>query len=694
MLHKLWLRTRNAELARHGLILFVALGIANLSNYLFHVVISRLLGPEEYGALGALLTVFIIISVPAGALQTVVARRISVIRAAGDDPAAGQTLKSALRAAALFGAGATLVLAALAPLGSRFLHIDSAPTYLLAAYALPAVVAPVARGALQGRLLFGPLAAVVVVSTILRLALGVALVGTGAGVAGAVGASLASEVIGLAMALLPVRGLVHRAPSAGALPAGILGEARTTMLILGGFWAVASADSFLVRHYFPTDTAGFYAAAAVAAHTVLFLSGAIALVAFPRFAESEGRSVEARRILFQSLVVVGVLGFSAAGALALFSPLAMRILFGGQFAAGTALLGTLAFAMALLGLTGILVYFHLASKSKAAWSVMVALLAETGLVAAVHGSTLQVASVMLAVSAGLLLFNLIAAYASPREIEIVSGSGRELWDPASHDIDLSVVTPSYNPGSEFKRNLENLFRSLRQSGVRYEVIAVSDGSTDGSHDVVTEISYDGLRFIHYELNRGKGFALRTGLARARGRYVAFIDSDGDLDPSAIQSFLVLMNTYEPDLIVGSKRHPLSQVHYPPLRRFLSFVYSLLVRALFGIKVGDTQTGLKLARREVLARSLPRMLEKRFAFDLELLVVAKRLGYHRFFEAPVKLTYQFSSTISVKDALRILLDTLAIFYRRHILRYYDQEPMDEELVTPRPEEAPVQPAEVP
>jgi hypothetical protein len=65
-----------------------------------------------------------------------------------------------------------------------------------------------------------------------------------------------------------------------------------------------------------------------------------------------------------------------------------------------------------------------------------------------------------------------------------------------------------------------------------------------------------------------------------------------------------------------------------------------------------------------------MLEKRFAFDLEFLVVAKRAGYKRFFEAPVRLSYQFRSTISLRTAFRILLDTAAIYYRRYLLRFYD------------------------
>jgi glycosyltransferase involved in cell wall biosynthesis len=179
--------------------------------------------------------------------------------------------------------------------------------------------------------------------------------------------------------------------------------------------------------------------------------------------------------------------------------------------------------------------------------------------------------------------------------------------------------------------------------------------------------------LHYPDRVGKGHALRVGLAEARGRYVAFIDGDGDIDPEGLRPFLALMELYSPDIVLGSKRHPLSEVDYPLIRRVLSWMYHALGRVLFRVNVSDTQTGLKLIRRDVLAAVLPRMLEKRYAFDLELLVVARSLGYSRVFEAPVRINYRFSSQVDVGAAARILLDTLAIFYRRYVLETYRQKP---------------------
>jgi glycosyltransferase involved in cell wall biosynthesis len=173
---------------------------------------------------------------------------------------------------------------------------------------------------------------------------------------------------------------------------------------------------------------------------------------------------------------------------------------------------------------------------------------------------------------------------------------------------------------------------------------------------------------------GKGQALRFGLSRARGRFVAFIDGDGDVDPRAIRPALALTQLYEPEIVLGSKRHPLSEVRYPPLRRLMSWTYHKLCRLLFRVKVRDTQAGFKLIRRDVLSTVLPRMLEKRYAFDLEFLVVARSLGYKRVFEVPIRIDYQFESQVAPITALRIFIDTLAIFYRRYLLGTYRPVPI--------------------
>ena len=155
----------------------------------------------------------------------------------------------------------------------------------------------------------------------------------------------------------------------------------------------------------------------------------------------------------------------------------------------------------------------------------------------------------------------------------------------------------------------------------------------------------------------------------------FIDSGLEIDPNGISMLLEHMEWYNADIIVGSKRHPASRISYPLTRRFLSYGYYYLVKLLFGIKVHDTQAGIKVFKKKVLEKVLPRLVEKKFAGDLELLIAADSIGFKRIYEAPIKLNYNLSpltSAATLKAILGIFIDTLAIFYRKKLLRYYNRK----------------------
>jgi hypothetical protein len=145
----------------------------------------------------------------------------------------------------------------------------------------------------------------------------------------------------------------------------------------------------------------------------------------------------------------------------------------------------------------------------------------------------------------------------------------------------------------------------------------------------------------------------------------------DLHPEQLEDFFTIMKSRGADVVIGSKFHPQSKVEYPRLRRIYSFFYFMLVRSLFGLPVRDTQTGIKLFKREVLEQVLPRVLVKRFAFDLELLANVHHFGY-RIVEAPVVVNFnRVCSRLRLPAVWNVFVDTLAIFYRMRILRYYDR-----------------------
>jgi len=212
----------------------------------------------------------------------------------------------------------------------------------------------------------------------------------------------------------------------------------------------------------------------------------------------------------------------------------------------------------------------------------------------------------------------------------------------------------------------------------YEIIVVVDGIFDATLDEVLdiEITRNNVKVVGYESNRGKGYAVRYGMARAKGDVIAFIDSGMEINANGISMLLEHMIWYNADIVVASKRHPASKVKYPLIRKIYSTGYYFLVFLLFRLKITDTQTGLKVFKRRVLETVLPRLLVKQYAFDIELLAVSKYLGFSRIFEAPVEIVWDGDSGTRFKGLFfmdpfirNMLLDTLAIFYRMYLKGYY-------------------------
>jgi len=244
-------------------------------------------------------------------------------------------------------------------------------------------------------------------------------------------------------------------------------------------------------------------------------------------------------------------------------------------------------------------------------------------------------------------------------------------------MDLSVIVPCYKQDSTIKQDLKNVLSALENTRFSYEVIAVVDGLLDKTYQRAKQINNQKLRVHGYKTNKGKGYAVRFGMARARGDFIVFIDSGMDIDPNGISLIMEHMYWYEADIMVGSKRHPASKLVYPFERRFFSVGLQYLQRFLFGLKLRDTQAGLKVFKREVLEKVLPRLIIKRWAFDIELLVVSRYLGYTRIFEAPIKVNWAENSFSSnwrslVKFSWRFFVDMLGVFYRLNILDYYSDK----------------------
>jgi glycosyltransferase involved in cell wall biosynthesis len=260
-------------------------------------------------------------------------------------------------------------------------------------------------------------------------------------------------------------------------------------------------------------------------------------------------------------------------------------------------------------------------------------------------------------------------------IEAPSGNTVLTSMHSPEELELSVVIPAYNEADRIAETIRITVEELRQLGCSYELLVVDDGSKDHtSHCAGLEASeysqpgHGEIRVITYVRNGGKGHAVRFGAARTRGKFVAFLDADLELHPRLIARLLNVQVSTNADIVIGSKRHPGSVIDYPRERKLYSAVYSFVCRLLFGLPLRDTQTGIKILRGTFAREVLSLLTVNRFAFDLEMLVVAHHLGL-KIAEAPVTLTFNRPyGRIGLKDIWGVCTDTMIIWWRLRVSRH--------------------------
>jgi glycosyltransferase involved in cell wall biosynthesis len=221
--------------------------------------------------------------------------------------------------------------------------------------------------------------------------------------------------------------------------------------------------------------------------------------------------------------------------------------------------------------------------------------------------------------------------------------------------------PLYNEGPHITSNVRQTRNVLRMLG-SFEIILVNDGSSDNSGEEINRLASEApVEIKSVQLPRsGKGEALRRGAQEAQGEFVVFLDADLDLPPEQILFFIAIQRVKKADAVIGSKMHPDSTVDYPLHRRVYSLGYFWLVKFLFGLPVRDTQTGLKLVRRDLLLKALEKTESRGFTLDLELLVRLVQLGAVMV-EAPVVVTHTMKfGGIGLGTVWQIFRDTWLVW----------------------------------
>lgn len=394
------------SLPRAGLVVAPAMALANGLNYAFNLVMLRLLEPAAYGALGALLALILIGTVPGLAVQAVVARHTAL--RADDRAAVAELWSRTLVATAWLSAALGLLVAAAAPLLVAFLHLGSlGPALWLAANVLPLPLVSALQGMLQGVQRFGALAATLLLNAAARLAVGVVLVLAGHGVNGALAASVAGSGLAMLLPLALLRPVLGEAPAARrrswrAAAGGAIGaETGAAALAFLGLLLLTNVDLLLARHYLAPRASGLYAAGSVVAKIAYWAPQFVATIVFPRLATG---GAARRRLLARAAAVVAGLGAALLLVVAAAPGLAVALPFGDGYRGVGPDLPLFAALGTALALAQLLLFSGIAAGDRRVHRLLGATVAvEVALIAlGPHGSVTAIAGTALA-SVGALL---------------------------------------------------------------------------------------------------------------------------------------------------------------------------------------------------------------------------------------------------------------------------------------------------
>lgn len=228
---------------------------------------------------------------------------------------------------------------------------------------------------------------------------------------------------------------------------------------------------------------------------------------------------------------------------------------------------------------------------------------------------------------------------------------------------LSIVIPAYNEATRIRPTLDQLLSYFRSRGRPFEILVVDDGSRDQTVPVVERGAEPEVRIIRLSTNQGKGAAVRTGVAESKGELVLVSDADLAIPIEELTQFEQWLEQGF-GIACGSRGLPESRAlsRLPIYRKRMGKLFNWMVRTLQLTEFHDTQCGFKLFRGTVARDVFARCRVNRFAYDVEALGIAERLGY-RMVEVPISWRHIPESRVHpVSDAARMLIDLLRIRFR--------------------------------
>jgi glycosyltransferase involved in cell wall biosynthesis len=252
-------------------------------------------------------------------------------------------------------------------------------------------------------------------------------------------------------------------------------------------------------------------------------------------------------------------------------------------------------------------------------------------------------------------------------------------EPGACAKKISLVIPVYNSAGFIEENLRRAAEYMCRLPGPNEIVVVDDAGTDGTDRIIQKMIPDltgiSIILLRNETNFGKGYSVRRGIRVASGRQIIFNDADFTYPVEEVGRVSGLLSEGN-DVVIACRLHPDSRYlispsffHYLYTRHLMSRGCNLIVNLALGLKIRDTQAGIKGFQREAAHRIFERQSLNRFSFDLEVLTIARRLGLS-VHEMPVQFLYRKEpSTIRFsKDSLHMLYDIMRIKWRSMTGKY--------------------------
>ncbi len=241
---------------------------------------------------------------------------------------------------------------------------------------------------------------------------------------------------------------------------------------------------------------------------------------------------------------------------------------------------------------------------------------------------------------------------------------------------LSIVIPAYNESQRIGSSLESILAYVRSRNLSAEIIVVDDASSDNTAELVGgwARSHPEARLLSNSKNRGKGFSVRRGVLEARGEWVLFTDADLSAPIEETDKLVEALEREQAAAAVGSRalKRELVGIHQPLFREWSGRFFNVLVRLATGLKIHDTQCGLKLFRRESTREAFELQTSRRFGFDPELLFLIERTG-GRVVEVPVQWDNSPPTKVRfLRDSSQMILDLIHIRWNRFRGHYNPDE----------------------